>query len=132
MAMRINDVIPLKCTETSFFRAWMEMLTPIHKLTAREKDVAARSSAQRQASKPAIRFFMAIPPLKAVLRLYDSFHNRRFFLFRQLVFVPGRACGGLAAGFGAPGRAARPPFPSRIPIPAQENPGLADRGSWIP
>ena len=42
MAMRINDVIPLKCTETSFFRAWMEMLTPIHKLTAREKDVAAR------------------------------------------------------------------------------------------
>lgn len=42
MAMRINDVIPMKCNETSFFRAWMEMLTPIHKLTAREKDVAAR------------------------------------------------------------------------------------------
>lgn len=40
--MRPNNVILLKCTEDSFYRTWIEFLTPFHKLTAREKDVAAR------------------------------------------------------------------------------------------
>lgn len=40
--MKPNNVIYLKCTEDSFYRMWMEFLTPFHKLTAREKDVAAR------------------------------------------------------------------------------------------
>lgn len=31
-----------KCTAASFYRMWVEMLTPYHKLTSREKDVAAR------------------------------------------------------------------------------------------
>ena len=40
--MNPNSIIPVKCTPASFFRAWMEILTPFHKLTSREKDVAAR------------------------------------------------------------------------------------------
>lgn len=40
--MKPNNVIYLKCTEDSFYRMWVEFLTPFHKLTAREKDVAAR------------------------------------------------------------------------------------------
>lgn len=40
--MKPNNVIYLKCTADSFYRAWMELLTPWHKLTSREKDVAAR------------------------------------------------------------------------------------------
>lgn len=40
--MKPNNVIYLKCTEDSFYRMWIEFLTPFHKLTAREKDVAAR------------------------------------------------------------------------------------------
>lgn len=40
--MKPNNVFLVPCTETSFYRAWMEFLTPYHKLTAREKDVAAR------------------------------------------------------------------------------------------
>lgn len=44
--MRPNNVISLKCTEESFYRLWMEFLTPFHKLTSREKDVAARIIAQ--------------------------------------------------------------------------------------
>lgn len=40
--MKPNNIIPVKCTETSFYRAWIEFLTPYHKLTARERDVAAR------------------------------------------------------------------------------------------
>ena len=40
--MKPNNVIYLKCSEDSFYRMWIEFLTPFHKLTAREKDVAAR------------------------------------------------------------------------------------------
>lgn len=44
--MKPNNVISLKCTEDSFYRLWMEFLAPFHKLTARERDVAARIIAQ--------------------------------------------------------------------------------------
>ena len=40
--MKPNNVFFVPCTEISFYRAWIEFLTPYHKLTAREKDVAAR------------------------------------------------------------------------------------------
>ena len=40
--MRPNSLFYLKCNPTSFFRAWVEFLAPYHKLTARERDVAAR------------------------------------------------------------------------------------------
>ena len=39
--MRPNNTFILKCTEDSFFRIWMEFLAPYHKLTSRERDVAA-------------------------------------------------------------------------------------------
>ena len=42
MGSRINNVIVLKCTPDSFYRMWLEMLTPFHNLANREKDVAAR------------------------------------------------------------------------------------------
>ena len=44
--MKPNNVIYLKCNEASFFRMWIEMLAPFHKLTAREREVAARIIAQ--------------------------------------------------------------------------------------
>ena len=44
--MKPNNVIYLKCTEDSFYRVWIEFLAPFHKLTARERDVAARIIAQ--------------------------------------------------------------------------------------
>ena len=40
--MKPNNTIVLKCTEDSFLRTWMEFLAPFHKLTSRERDVAAR------------------------------------------------------------------------------------------
>ena len=40
--MKPNNVIYLKCTSDSFFRAWVEILTPWHQLSPRMKDVAAR------------------------------------------------------------------------------------------
>lgn len=40
--MRTNKLITAKCTADSFFRAWVEFLTPYHHLTPRERDVAAR------------------------------------------------------------------------------------------
>lgn len=40
--MKPNNLFFVPCTGNSFYRAWMEFLTPYHKLTAREKDVAAR------------------------------------------------------------------------------------------
>lgn len=40
--MKPNNTIILKCTEDSFLRIWMEFLAPFHKLTSRERDVAAR------------------------------------------------------------------------------------------
>lgn len=36
------STIMMKCTEDSFFRVWMEILAPFHRLTPRERDVAAR------------------------------------------------------------------------------------------
>ena len=44
--MKTNNLIPLKCTADSFFRLWVEFLAPFHKLTSRERDVAARIIAQ--------------------------------------------------------------------------------------
>ena len=44
--MKTNSLIPLKCTAESFYRLWVEFLTPFHKLTSRERDVAARIIAQ--------------------------------------------------------------------------------------
>jgi len=38
---RPDKVVHLKCSETSFFRVWMEFLAPFHHLAAREMDVAA-------------------------------------------------------------------------------------------
>lgn len=40
--MRPNFLYPVKCTEDSFYRMWIEFLAPFHKLTSRERDVAAR------------------------------------------------------------------------------------------
>ena len=40
--MKPNNTIVLKCTEDSFLRTWMEFLAPFHRLTSRERDVAAR------------------------------------------------------------------------------------------
>lgn len=37
-----NKAFYLKCTRESFCRAFLEFMTPYHKLTSREKDVAAR------------------------------------------------------------------------------------------
>lgn len=42
MLKKPNNIIYLKCTEDSFYRMWIEFLAPFHKLTARERDVAAR------------------------------------------------------------------------------------------
>lgn len=44
--MKPNNIIPLKCTEASFYRLWIEFLGPFHKLASRERDVAARILAQ--------------------------------------------------------------------------------------
>jgi len=44
--MKPNNIIKLKCTRDSFYRLWFEFLAPFHKLTARERDVAARIVAQ--------------------------------------------------------------------------------------
>ena len=44
--MKPNNVIYLKCNEESFYRLWIEILTPWHKLSSRERDVAARVIAQ--------------------------------------------------------------------------------------
>ena len=44
--MKPNNIIRQGCTEYSFYRCWMEFLTPFHKLTSREKDLAARIIAQ--------------------------------------------------------------------------------------
>ena len=44
--MKPNNLLYLKCTGDSFYRAWIEFLTPYHKLASRERDVAARILAQ--------------------------------------------------------------------------------------
>lgn len=56
---RPNNFIFLPCTKSSFFRVWMEFLTPYHKLAMREKDVAAKILSQyfklkEQCSDPVI------------------------------------------------------------------------------
>lgn len=44
---RIDGTVHINCySEDGFLRAWMEILTPFHKLTSREKDVAARILSQ--------------------------------------------------------------------------------------
>ncbi len=40
--MKPNNVFLVSCTDTSFYRSWIEFLSPYHKLSAREKDAAAR------------------------------------------------------------------------------------------
>lgn len=41
--MKPNNFIYLRCLDADHFcRVWLEFLTPFHKLTVREKDVAAR------------------------------------------------------------------------------------------
>lgn len=41
--MKPNNLVYLKCSsEAQFIRTWVEFLTPFHRLTARERDVAAR------------------------------------------------------------------------------------------
>ena len=42
LKMQPNNIIPVRCTENSFYSAWIEFLAPYHKLTAREREVAAR------------------------------------------------------------------------------------------
>jgi hypothetical protein len=44
--MKPNNVIYLKIGDDSFYRMWIEFLAPFHKLTSRERDVAARIVAQ--------------------------------------------------------------------------------------
>lgn len=46
MADRPHKYISLKCTGESFFRAWIEFLTPYHRLARRERDVFATIMAQ--------------------------------------------------------------------------------------
>lgn len=45
--MKPNNLIHLKCTESSFYRVWVEFLAPFHKLPRRERDVMARILTQR-------------------------------------------------------------------------------------
>ena len=40
--MKANNLLYLKCEPNRFYRLWLEMLTPWHKLSSREADVAAR------------------------------------------------------------------------------------------
>lgn len=37
-----NKYMRVKCSEDSFYRAWVEFLAPFHKLTKREREVMAR------------------------------------------------------------------------------------------
>lgn len=46
MEGRPNNVILLRCGGESFYRMWMEFLTPFHRMAGREKDVAARLLSQ--------------------------------------------------------------------------------------
>lgn len=52
--MKPNNLLRLKITEDSFFRTWIEFLAPFHRLTDRERDVAARIIAQYFKLKPKI------------------------------------------------------------------------------
>lgn len=45
--MKPNNIIALRCTDESFYRMWVEILTPFHRLTNRERDVMARIISQR-------------------------------------------------------------------------------------
>lgn len=46
IAHRPNNIIYQKCPYDSFFRAWVEFLSPYHHLASREKDVMAKIIAQ--------------------------------------------------------------------------------------
>lgn len=52
--MKPNNLLRLKINQDAFFRMWIEFLTPFHKLTEREKDVAARVLAQYYRLQPNI------------------------------------------------------------------------------
>lgn len=69
--MKPNNVIYLKCTEDSFYRMWIEFLTPFHKLTAREKDVAARIIMQY------FRFKDSVPDPEVLRELLWSARSRK-------------------------------------------------------
>lgn len=56
--MKPNNVIYLKCTENSFYRVWMEFLAPFHKLTSRERDVAAQLLEQYFRLRDGVRTMM--------------------------------------------------------------------------
>lgn len=43
---RPNNVVLLRCGTESFYRMWVEFLTPFHRLANRERDVAARLLSQ--------------------------------------------------------------------------------------
>ncbi len=69
--MKPNNYIYLKCTEDSFYRMWVEFLTPFHKLTAREKDVAARILMQY------FRFKDSVPDHEVLKELLWSRNSRK-------------------------------------------------------
>lgn len=69
--MKPNNVFLVPCTEDSFYRAWVEFLTPYHKLTAREKDVAARILAQY------FRFRDSVPDTEVLRDLLWSRKSRK-------------------------------------------------------
>lgn len=43
---RPNKIIYQKCSDESFYRMWVEFLTPFHRLAMREKDVMAKIISQ--------------------------------------------------------------------------------------
>lgn len=75
--MKPNNVFLVPCTDISFYRAWIEFLTPYHKLTARERDAAARILMQH------FRFRGSVPD-KIVLRELMWSHSSRKDLMDSL------------------------------------------------
>ena len=72
--MKPNNVIYLKCSDISFYKMWIEMLEPFHKLTAREREVAARILVQYFKMKESIQ---DPEMLKEVLWSYTSRKDMR-------------------------------------------------------
>ena len=98
--MKPNKIIYLKCTASSFYRMWMEMLTPFHKLTSREKDVAARILAQYFILKESIP---DVEVLKDVLWSHKSRTDMRESLgisqaHFQMILAKLKTCGFLVDG----------------------------------
>ncbi len=69
--MKPNNVFLVPCTDISFYRAWIEFLTPYHKLTARERDVAARILMQY------FRFKDSVPDQSVLRELMWSHSSRK-------------------------------------------------------